>query len=102
MEHCATPPSAAAPEAARWSITAAPFTRADRLRAFLTAVGGIEGVTELVAERFRWGAVSLSLRYSGSDSLVNCLAALPNFRPAVETEAGATVRLLLDEEIEDA
>lgn len=96
MEHSGGP-AAAAPRDGRWRVTAAPFTRAGRLRAFLTAVGRIEGVSELVAERFQQGEVALRLRYAGAPPLAGCLAALVEFTPRVETVGGDTLRLRLEQ-----
>ncbi len=83
-------------EGGAWTVTAGPITRAAQLRAFIAAIGAIEGVTDLVAERFRLGELSLTLRYSGALPLAGCLAALSGFALRVETEGGGTIRLWID------
>ena len=80
----------------RWHVVAGPFTRAERLRAFLTLVGAIDGVTGLVAERFQQGEVALRLRYAGGPPLADCLAALVGFAPRVEMAGSGMLRLVLE------
>jgi hypothetical protein len=96
MDQCRKPDStAASPPDVLWTILAGPFTRADRLRAFVTAVRRIEGVTNLVAERFQLGELVLTLRYAGEGSLIGWLAALPDCAAAVEPEGDGALRLVI-------
>lgn len=84
------------PVSGRWRVVAGPFTRAECLRTFLARVAGIDGVTGLVAERFQHGEVALRLRYAGGRPLADCLAALVEFTPRVETAERGMLRLVLE------
>ncbi len=92
-----TTASTGAPQGSAWTVVAGPFTRADRLRGFIAAVGGIEGVTRLVARRFRGGQLSLSVCYRGTEPLAGRLAALAEFSPRVDAETSVAIWLELGE-----
>jgi hypothetical protein len=90
-------PPTAAPCAGAWTVVAGPFTRPDRLRRFIAAIAGIEGVTHVVARRFRLGELSLSLCYSGAAPLASRLAGLAEFRPRVVDASSVAIWLDLGE-----
>jgi hypothetical protein len=93
-------PPVATPDAARcsaWTVVAGPFTRPEQLRGFIAAVAGIDGVTDLVAQRFRLGELSLSLRYHGAEPLADRLAALAGFCPRVTATSTVAIWLELGE-----
>ncbi len=75
-----------------WRLVAGPFTSASRMRDFLTALAGLAGVTELVAERFQQGELALRLRYAGERPLAEALAGLT---ARVEPAGCGTLRLVL-------